>query len=367
VKILMLTWLFHPHIGGVERHVLRVSEELVRTGHRVKILTLRYDRSLAGREHRDGIEIRRIGGSSRESVPLVRLLDGWLSSLSAGDLFTWADLIHFHDHTPFVRWYLPRLLLPGRKPALVTFHGFETEVPRPKAVLERRFLASVCRRTVCVGGFIEAWYGTPCHAVILGGVDEPDEGAGSREERAAYLGRVEPDVGVFICLDVLRFLRDRHGIDMPLDLIGTGSLIDGVRKRASAHGLRVDVHGQVEDPRPFLRRALFTFTSSYLSMLEAMAAGSLVVAAWTGGLKRDYLRSIEGEGGERIAVTGGEAGSLADRLAPLLRDPDALAEVRERALRFASRNSWQRLARTYAGLYAEAVGTAERDPDEGDR
>ncbi len=358
----MLSWFFHPHIGGVEKHVLRVSEELVEAGHRVSVLTLRHDRSLPEREHRDGIEIRRIGGGSFERIPLVRLLDGWLSSLDARDLLSGADVIHFHDHTPFVRWYLPRLLLPGRKPVLVTFHGFETEVPRLKAILERRFLARISRRTVCAGKFIETRYGTTCDEVTVGGVDVPEAAPEGRRERGVFLGRLEPDVGVFICLDMLRIMRDRHGIDMPFDVIGAGSLLDGVRQRAADYGLAVDVHGQVTDPVPFLRKALFTFASSYLSMLEAMASKSLVVAAWTSSLKREYLRPIRGEGSEPILIAGDDPGRLADRLASVIRNPAALSDAREAAYRFAARRSWQNLARTYERMYRETTGIGREDP-----
>lgn len=367
MKILMLTWFFHPHIGGVEKHVLRVSEELVRAGFDVRVLTLRYDASLEEREVRQGIEIRRIGRHAFEGIPGLRLLHGWLSSRDAADLFAWADLIHFHDHTPFIRWYLPRLLLPGRKPVLITFHGFESQVPQLKAVLERKLLARVSARTVCVGKFIETYYGTPCDEVTVGAVDVPAGADGQRERRGLYLGRVEPDVGVFTCLEMLRCLRDRHGLEVPLDVVGSGSLLDAVRERAAVKGLDVVFHGQVADPGPYLLRALFTFASSYLSMLEAMAAKSLVVATWTSGLKRDYIESMGVEGDETPIIADDDAGRLAGRLASIIGDPGAHEMMTERAFQYASGKSWQRLARAYAGLYAEATGSGRGDTHDAHR
>src|SRR6266576_1167024 len=39
MKIVFLCRLFYPHIGGVEKHVMEVSQRLIKKGHEVTVIT----------------------------------------------------------------------------------------------------------------------------------------------------------------------------------------------------------------------------------------------------------------------------------------------------------------------------------------
>lgn len=355
----MITWLFHPHIGGVEKHVLKVSAELVKRGHEVKVLTLRYDESLAEEDEINGVRVLRIGGKMFGMVPLARLLSGWVASHRASKLLTWANILHFHDHTPFVRWYLPRLVSGIRRPIFVTFHGFESERPGLKEKLERRFLHRIASGSVCVGGYIERHYGTRCDVVTIGGTDlPPHDSVIAKERRGLILGRLEDDVGIFKYLEVLRILKENHGKLVPVDVLGSGSRIAPAREYADCNDLNVRFHGAVTDVIPYLRKALFTFASSYLSMLEAMAHRSLVLATWMSELKRDYVRSLDSS--EPIALVSDDANALAEELSAFLDKAGEKQKIIEAAYRFASEHTWEKVASLYLDLYSCKMSTGQQ-------
>jgi glycosyltransferase involved in cell wall biosynthesis len=348
----MLSWLFFPHLGGVERHVFEVSRRLIAKGHDVRLLTLRYDGSLPRDEIVRGIPVRRIGKGGSGGPPLLRILAGWISALPARDLFSWADILHFHDHAPFVRWYLPQLLLPGRKPLFVTFHGFERERPGRREKIERRLLARMASGRICVGSWIRKYYGTGCDVVTLGGTDAPLEDAGAKERRGLILGRLESDTGLFTYLKALTLLKERHGVSVPVEVLGSGSMFPDAEEYSSRHGLAIEFRGTTANVPAFLRKASFVFASSYLSMLEAMAHGCLVLASPTSELKRDYLASMREDAGGEIAVVREEARELADELARFLARPEERRAALAAAAAFASRWTWDRLADSYLELYA---------------
>ena len=71
MKILMLTPSFHPSVGGVQTHVKRVGEELVKKGHGVAVLTRRIDRSWPEREDVGPIRVVRVPAHLGQIVLLM--------------------------------------------------------------------------------------------------------------------------------------------------------------------------------------------------------------------------------------------------------------------------------------------------------
>jgi glycosyltransferase involved in cell wall biosynthesis len=86
-----------------------------------------------------------------------------------------------------------------------------------------------------------------------------------------------------------------------------------------------------------------------LSVLEAMASGTPVVASRTGGLP-EVVR--DGETG--FLVTPGDAAELGDRIDRLLRDPKLAARMGQRARELVlERFTWERTAQRCLAAYAE--------------
>jgi len=351
LNILMATGYFAPRVGGVEKHVLRISEELVRRGHAVTVLTRRWEAAWPQEEDLRGIRVHRVAGGMASAMRDRQV-----------ELLRRADVIHCHDLYAYLRFVVPAW--PGlRSPLFVTFHGYERyPVPRAARWLRRR-LAARAAGTICMGDFIRRWYGHGCDLVSYGGVDAPpvrapDAAADAPAEPALslpkggappalYVGRLAPDTGIMAYMKALGLLR-RHGHDVALSICGDGPLRDAVTVSARAAGIQVQLHGWTPDVAPFLERSRFAFVSGYLSILEAMAHRRLACALYDNPLKRDYLESFPAAPHMVIAA---DPEGLAAALARHLDQPAMTAPEVEAAAAYARAQTWERLASLYLDLY----------------
>jgi glycosyltransferase involved in cell wall biosynthesis len=338
----MLTSSYLPRSGGVERHVRFVVRELRQRGIEARIATPRWDDAWPSREEVDGTEVTRLSLRGRagrgELAPLVQ----------------WATLVHAHDAYPFLKYYLPvRLTRPGL-PAFVTFHGYEGYPIPFEAKVLRRPVLWLTRGSICAGAFIPKWYRFRCDHITHGGVDAPAERPATGEG-ALFVGRLEPDTGFLGYLEAVRLLKEAHGIDLPLGVCGSGSLRKQGETFARQHGLAVDFHGPVGDTMRYLSRARFACVSGLLGMLEAMAAGAIVLALYDNPLKEDYLRLFPGA---EHSVIGASPADLAERAARLARSPGRIATMAAQAFEFARTQTWARVADLYVQLWTSKGGIA---------
>ncbi len=63
LSLLFVIGTYHPVVGGGEKHAQGLAEELVRRGHRVRVLTRRTSANLPRRECLNGVEVERLGPS----------------------------------------------------------------------------------------------------------------------------------------------------------------------------------------------------------------------------------------------------------------------------------------------------------------
>ena len=118
MKILFFSRLFYPHIGGVEKHVLEISRLLIKKGHKVCIITEKYENNLKSQEVIEGIDVYRIDIKNKS-----KKLSVWSWLFKNVNLIKDADVVHCHD---VFFWYLPfRFLFPFKK-VYTTFHGYES-------------------------------------------------------------------------------------------------------------------------------------------------------------------------------------------------------------------------------------------------
>jgi len=351
MRIVMLTESFHPRIGGVEKHVHRLSMELARQGHRVTVLTPRYDPALPPEEHLGPVRILRF---PRSRVPHTQKPGVWLWLLSRLPLFAESDLVHVHGQTALLAWYLPLRALLAGKPVFITFHGHDGRFPPGRRHrLERKIAERLTRGNICVGHYLQTWYGTRCHAVTYGAVAEPaGERAPARDGPIVHVGRLEKDTGILSYLQALRLIRERTAKTWKLLLCGDGPLRERLRTFVREHALDVELLGTVPDPVPWIQQSRFVFTSGYLALLEAMICGRLVFSVYENPLKRDYLERMP-RAREMLSIAGG-AEDLAGQFCEILESPGLEAARVERAQRFAREQTWERLARTCLDLYGSA-------------
>lgn len=297
MKILFLTKLFYPHIGGVEKHVFMVSRELVKCKHQVTVLTLKYDQKLKTQALIQGIKVIRLPFSNSKWGIWQQI---WLNR----KLIQAADLIHCHD---IFFWYLPFRLLYPFKPVFTTFHGWEGKFPIPfKNILLRKIYEKLSRGNICIGDYLPLWYKTKADFISYGAVAAVKINPGKpKTKRAVFIGRLAPDLGLTEYFKVFKILKKQG---YKITFIGDGNL----RRQAAKLGR---VIGEVKNIQPYLLSASHVFCSSYLTIWEALAAKRQVFALYQNDLKKDYL--IKFPAAKHIHISG-SAKELISRLDQVL-------------------------------------------------
>ncbi|NWF94521.1 MAG: glycosyltransferase family 4 protein [Candidatus Thorarchaeota archaeon] len=351
LRVLMVTPRFWPAIGGVEKHVERVCEELGRMNVESQVVTLSHSQGLRQGESRRGTVVHRLPFGSRLLAPFSLIMSGGLRAAVKS-----CDLVHFHDVVPLLLLYLPvRVLCPNR-PFYATFHGLEADpVPFHWRFL-RRLARCLVRRCICVGGFIATEYGIRCDTLTHGAVATSEA---ETEERsgAVFVGRIEPDTRLADYVHAIHTLN-RRGREMRLTVCGSGSIADHVRQLAES--LRVDAQfmGHVERPEAAVARSQVMFASGYMSCLEAMALGVPVVAIAATPLKMAYFKSLRAAGAPISIQTSLEG--VVREVERILDNAALQREVSQRGRRFTSTSTWTELARTYLWLWTSPKNRPRR-------
>lgn len=298
----------------------------------------------------------------------ARLLEG----LDLGDAR--AEALELGDRPgPGDLLVLARLHRLGREAAVVHAHGLRAGAAAALALGRRR--AGRARLVVTlhnqpVGGRLTRWVGERLHAVVCTHADLVLAVSPDLAERARQAGcpQVElavvpspqrplgpdPDAaappwpqGVGRLLTVAR-LAPQKGLDLLLDtaallaqevsarrlppllwlVAGEGPGRQGAQERIQAEGLPVRLLGRREDTDTLMRQAdLVVQTSLWegqpLTVQEALRAGAAVLATDVGGT------AYTARGAALLAPP--QAPELAERASGLLRDPQALAGLRQRA------------------------------------
>lgn len=262
MTIFFLTPVPSSTLGGVQKHVRLLSEELQKRGHTVTEMSL-------------ASEVGRI----------PRKLDAWKRLWRERDRIRNADVIHIHD---VFWWYAPFRFLFPRKQIYTTFHGWEGIYPPAKSeVFQKRLAKRLSRGVVGVGNFFPKWYGVTPTVVTFGVLDRPMFFRAKQAElplklkTIAFFGRLERVNGIEVALPALDTLR---GQGHRILFIGDGSF----RKRAEEVGV---VTGTVSTPWQFVLESDLVVTSSYLCMLESAALLRPIISIANNPLKSDYLRT----------------------------------------------------------------------------
>lgn len=387
MKILFLTRRAWPEIGGVEKHVLEVSKELVKQGHEVTVVSEddgSFSRSLLANRP-SGLQGETFGTVRTHKITVgvnekLKKFEIWKWLFKHRDLIKGADLVHAHD-VGF--WYWPfRFLYPG-KPFFMTFHGWEEKFPVPfKNKIVRKISEKMAKGNICVGEYLQKWYGTRADYVIYGGVDvSPRRSHGFTNVQPAtfevgprktiellFIGRLEKETGIMTYLraiNILNFaksfirsllaetpLRLRaprgQGETFKTTILGDGPLRNRIEQYIKENKLNTLVLGFVDDQEKYLQKARFVFTSGYLSILEAMAAKKLVFSVFENPLKEDYLKMTPFKKFIIICQTPEE---LAKKIRFYLKNPQKEKKMTETAYNWVKGQTWEKVAEKYIKLW----------------
>lgn len=361
MKIVFISSAFYPSVGGVQTHVMAVSRELIKRGHKVSIITedlsetkplkqskvasdnvarlkKRIDISILFKHkklHQIDIYYFKYGQEGFQKKFRI-----WYSLLRNTKLFKDADIIHAHD--VFI-WYFPLRFYFWNKKTFTTFHGYEAVFPpTDKAKRIRKLSEKLSNGNIIVGNFIKKWYGTSSNHVTYGGVNKRSREKVAIKSRNSVvklllIGRLEKDIGIQVYKETLRQLTER-GVKFTFTVCGQGSLGSGLEQYG-------EVLGFVKDVTPYIKKADIVFASSYLSMLQVLQLGTPVFATYTNPLKHDYLRDSPFE---KYITISDSAEDLARKVA--IFKPN-LKKLQDGA-KWANGETWQKVTDLYEDLWA---------------
>lgn len=335
MRILFFSRLFYPHLGGVEKHVLQISQELIKKGHRVTVVTERYD-DLPVEETYKGISIYRIPLDQDKD----KKLQIWMWFFRHLSLLLKADIIHCHD---VFFWYLPfRILLPWKK-VFMTFHGYETVFPPEKSAIRmRRIAEKLSLGNICIGKFIETWYGTKADVISYGAISQIKNSEfkiHNSKLRCVFIGRLEKDTGILFYESLIGALK-KQKIPVTLDVYGEGSLKDSL-KVGTYKGVTKDVDKTLEAYD-------VCFTSSYLSILDALNHELLVISTYDNPLKKDYLMDTPFR---KYILIGTDPKELAGKMKSRIEGREKLTSLLTSGKEWVRTQTWEYLTDQYLKLW----------------
>lgn len=337
MRAVHVTPSFLPHLGGVETHVSRVCQELAQLGHENVVVTGSHDQRLPQLEQLTGVMVHRLPHDVGQGKWAL-----WRAIMRLRPLFAQADIVQVHD---VWWWLLPLYPLIARK-LFTTFHGWEGRYPvRVSAQLHRWLAAITSVKIMHVGDWIQEFYWDQPDCVTYGGVDavriaRAPQTKAKKIVPLAFVGRLTPENNIAEYLKLIAQLR-AGGLQCSMTWIGDGPLREQCQRTGRVTGMTKNV--------PHLLRGLpIVFANSYLSILQAQAAGAVVCAFYTNRLKQRYLETFPGASALCMSQNPAE---LAERVRALLANPSELERQRQVAAQFAREQTWRRVAEGYLQLW----------------
>ncbi|GEA13873.1 glycosyl transferase family 1 [Moorella sp. E308F] len=392
MRILMLSWEYPPQsVGGLARHVEDLAISLARLRQDVHVLTIgRPGQATESREN--GLTVHRV-----EAYP-VHTPDFliWVLQLNARFLeeamiimrkYGPFQIIHAHDW--LVAFTGRALKHAHRLPLIATIHA--TEAGRNRGLYNdmQRYINNVewwltyeaWRVIVCSQHMrqeVQGLFQLPADKITIipngvysqnfrtGAVDPTvrQRYAAPHEKIIFFVGRLVIEKGVQVLLEAMPKILSACP-EAKLVVAGQGPMEGQLQNRARELGISHKVYfaGYIDDhTRNQLYRAarVAVFPSLYepfgIVALEAMAAGTPVVASETGGLTEIITHGVDG-----MRAFPGNAVSLADNILAVLRD-DALAErLRTNGHRLVKDvYDWENIARRTVDVYQEVYSQYRR-------
>lgn len=336
MKIVFFSRLFYPHIGGVEKHVLKLSENLQKKGHNITVITEQHSSRLKLEEEFEGIKIYRIPNLKEGKFKKFKI---WKYLFKNRSIIKTADIVHCHD---VFFWYLPlRFIFPFKK-VFTTFHGYEGYPLKIKDILMRKFSEKLSFGNICIGDFIKKWYGTKPDYVSYGAVDEARNKKQKTkiENSAVFIGRLDEQTSIKTYVEAAKIIRKRIP-DFKFEIIGDG-------KYKNEIGRSFKVLGFKKNAEKYLQNYNFAFVSRYLAILEAMVAKKLVFAVFDNPIKKDYLRMTPFVNLLNIASSPEE---LSDQVFLHFKSPKKRNIMIEKAREWAKKQSWEKATSIYLMLW----------------
>jgi len=370
VKIGLVTPYVYPLPGGVNQHVRYLYEHLRLRGHDVRIISTTH-----GIQRASEGDVIRIGRGfslpANGSVGTITVSPRFLSQVRDVLEREQFDLLHFHE--PFVPFLSIVVLGLSNSVNVATFHAFGGF--SPAYTIGSRLMRPSIRKihgriavSAAARHFVDRFFPGD-YKVIPNGVDVdrfaravPIARWEDGTKNILFVGRFESRKGLLHLLKAYRILR-KTGCDCRLLVVGGGPQDREMRRYLATRKLGgVEFLGRVSDDE---RDALFKTADIYCSpatgresfgivLLEAMAAGTAIVASDIHGYKGVLHRGREG-----LLVPPGQPKAIAAALSQLLGDDERRAAMAAAGLERAQEFSWDRVTQKVEDYYGFVIRRLE--------
>lgn len=322
MKILFLTRSYLPNIGGVEKHVEKITEVLIEKGHEVSIITEKPSTSYSNNYHSNITSARAVEDNKNPKIIRIEVGDDnwfkkfkvWFILIKHIKVIMVSDVVHCHD---VFFWYLPfKFIFPFKK-VYTTFHGYEgNKIPKSKAIFMHKLSEKLSNGNICIGDLLKKWYGTKPTYVSYGAIDlkliEFQNKFIKKEKDVIFAGRLEEETGVLEYLKAIYILKVK-GIDLSVDVYGDGQLKKQAMAYVSKYKLKVKFMGFVSNVTDYIPKYKIIFVSRYLGILEALALRVPIFAQYNNAIKKDYLYMAPFAKHMVIASTGKEIAAAMEK------------------------------------------------------
>jgi glycosyltransferase involved in cell wall biosynthesis len=373
MKIAQVAPYFYPHIGGVESHVLTLSERLVRNGHDVTVYTSNYE-DLKEHELFHGIKIIRVKQLARFfSTPIT---PGLKKVVSEGD----HDVVHAHTPPPVSAYYTAKACKRSKFPLVVTYHC-DLELPTiigkiTTAIYQKTFSRYTFKRADKIIVHTKTYGATSRtlwkfeEAVIPSAINperfsieiDPTEIKNRHglegKKIVLFVGRLVYHKGLDYLIDSAKLMPK----EVCYIIVGSGDYSDKLRGRAKNRGVedRVIFTGRVafdDIPKYFAACDVFVLPSISrleafgLVVLEAMASSKPVIVSNIPGVMELVTDDQEGLHAEPM-----NAEDIAEKIKILLSDPALRKKMGENGRKkVLSEFTWDKVAKQIEEVYKEVI------------
>jgi 1,4-alpha-glucan branching enzyme len=378
--ILMLSWEFPPrHVGGLGIHVRDLSIELTRLGYNVHVLTVAHDEAPCFTVSQ-GVGVHFIpAGQPPEAggdfLNWMLLLNMALADYGREWAACLQNPVILHAHDWLVAYAARELHESLESPLITTIHATEygrnngINTPMQQAIhhLEADLVEN-SRQVICCSRFMQAeirrLFGVPpgrLHVIANGVKPIPLSQSARSGSTVLYVGRLVVEKGVqHLVKAISGMTKIFPGIK--LAIAGNGPYQRELQELAAGLGVgdRVEFYGFVlEDVRNQLLAEcrVAVFPSLYepfgIVALEAMAAGTPIIVARTGGLAETVRHGETG-----LCFNPGDVAELRQCLLRVLHNPDWAGAMSRRARNLVTAAyTWEAVAQRTGEVYQNELSS----------
>jgi glycosyltransferase involved in cell wall biosynthesis len=370
MKILMLNHEFPPVGGGASPITFELSKQLVRMGHRVDVVTMRY-RDLPRFEIVDGVYIYRTPAIRKRpnicyTHELATYLPGALIKTIRLARREKHDIIHCHFIVPGgpLAWLVSKFT---GIPFIITCHGSDVPGYNPDRfkLMHKMLLYPwrfLLRRTPLLTSPSESLkklildsFPAAKINIVPNGIYTDQFSPAKKSRSILMCSRILPRKGFQYVIEAVKDMD----LDWQVHVIGEGPYLSELKKLAEGSKTLIKFWGWLDKNDPkfyelFNTGSIFVFPSEAENfpavLLEAMSAGMAIITSTAGGCPE-----VVGKAG--LLVEPRDTDGIRNTLKKLIKSDKLRRQLSEAALEKVEQFNWNNIAKQYLNCYNEVIST----------